>query len=54
MLHPPTLSTEEFVNKLFADLSIKLIRIPVQNFYDLDDLKNKIKEILKYEKAPTY
>lgn len=37
---------DEFVNKLFEDLNIKLIRIPVQNFYNLDELKSKIKESL--------
>lgn len=35
-----------FINKLFADLNIKLLRIPVQNFYNLDDLRSKIKESL--------
>ncbi len=37
---------DEFINKLFADLNIKLIRIPVQNFYNLEELKNRIKESL--------
>lgn len=37
---------DEFINKLFADLDIKLIRIPVQSYYDLEDLRNKIKESL--------
>lgn len=37
---------DEFINKLFADLNIKLLRIPVQSFYDLEDLKSKIKESL--------
>lgn len=35
---------DEFINKLFDDLGIKLIRIPVQNYYNLEELKNKIKE----------
>ena len=35
-----------FVDKLFKDLDLKLIRIPVQKFYDLEELKNKIKESL--------
>lgn len=35
-----------FINKLFKDLDIKLLRIPVQNFYNLDDLKYKIEESL--------
>lgn len=37
---------DAFINKLFNDLNIKLLRVPVQNFYDLDDLRNKIKESL--------
>lgn len=37
---------DEFINKLFTDLNIKLIRIQVQNFYNLEELKNKIKESL--------
>lgn len=37
---------DNFVNKLFNDLDIKLIRMPVQNFYNLEELKNKIKESL--------
>lgn len=37
---------DEFINKLFNDLGIKLIRIPVQNYYNLEELKNKIKESL--------
>lgn len=37
---------DEFINKLFADLNIKLIRIPVKNYYDIENLKNKIKESL--------
>lgn len=35
---------DKFINKLFDDLEIKLIRIPVQNYYNLEELKNKIKE----------
>ena len=35
-----------FINKLFEDLNIKLLRIPVQNYYNLEELKNKIKESL--------
>lgn len=35
---------DTFVNKLFEDLNIKLIRIPVKNFYNIDELKNKINE----------
>jgi len=37
---------DEFINKLFSDLGIKLIRIHVQNFYNLEELKQKIQEIL--------
>lgn len=37
---------DNFINKLFEDLNIKLIRIPVQNFYNLEELKSKIKESL--------
>lgn len=37
---------DEFVNKLFHDLNIKLIRVPVQSFYNLEELKEKIKESL--------
>lgn len=37
---------DDFINNLFNDLGIKLIRIPVQNYYDLEDLRNKIKESL--------
>ncbi len=37
---------DEFINKLLTDLNIKLIRIQVQNFYNLEELKNKIKESL--------
>jgi len=35
-----------FIEKLFKDLEIKLIRIPVQKFYNLEGLKDKIKESL--------
>lgn len=37
---------DEFINKLFNDLGIKLIRITVQNYYNLEELKSKIKESL--------
>lgn len=37
---------DNFVNKLFKDLDIKLLRIPVQNFYNMEELENKIKESL--------
>ena len=35
---------DKFVNKLFSDIGIKLIRIPVQNFYNLEELEKKIIE----------
>ena len=35
-----------FINKLFNDLDIKLLRVPVQNFYNLEELQCKIKESL--------
>lgn len=35
---------DNFINKLFKDLEIKLIRIPVQNFYNMEQLEAKIKE----------
>lgn len=37
---------DEFVDKLFKELNIKLLRIPVQNYYNLGELENKIKESL--------
>lgn len=38
---------DNFINQLFKDLDIKLLRIPVQNFYNMDELEVKIKETLK-------
>lgn len=37
---------DKFVNKLFKDLGINLIRIPVQNFYNTNELELKLKEQL--------
>lgn len=37
---------DNFINQLFKDLNIKLLRIPVQNFYNMEELENKIKESL--------
>ena len=37
---------DNFVNKLFKDLDIKLLRIPVQNYYNMEELEQKIKENL--------
>ena len=36
----------ETLPKLFKDLEIKLLRIPVQNYYNIEELENKIKENL--------
>lgn len=38
---------DNFVNQLFKDLDIKFLRIPVQNFYNMEELELKIKELLK-------
>lgn len=35
---------DNFINKLFEDIGIKLIRIPVQNFYNLEEIEKKILE----------
>ena len=35
-----------FINKLFKDLDIKLLRITVQNFYNIEEIELKIKESL--------
>lgn len=35
---------DNFINQLFKDLDIKLLRIPIQNFYNIEELENKIKE----------
>lgn len=37
---------DEFINSLFNELNIILIRIPVQGYYNLSELENKIKESL--------
>ena len=37
---------DKFVDNLFKELNIKLIRIPVQSYYKLNELENKIKESL--------
>ena len=37
---------DNFINKLFKDLDIKLLRIPVQNYYNMEELEQKIKENL--------
>lgn len=35
---------DNFINNMFKELDIKLLRIPVQNFYNLEELKQKIQE----------
>lgn len=35
---------DNFINQLFNDLNIKFLRIPVQNFYNMEELEKKIKE----------
>lgn len=35
---------DNFINQLFKDLDIKLLRIQLQNFYNMEELENKIKE----------
>lgn len=37
---------DNFIDNLFKDLGIKLLRIPVQNYYNIEELENKIKESL--------
>ena len=37
---------DNFINTLFNKLNIKLLRIPVQNYYNLKELEQKIKESL--------
>lgn len=37
---------DEFIDELFKQLDIKLIRIPVQNYYNMNDIEQKIKESL--------
>lgn len=35
---------DTFINDMFKELDIKLLRIPVQNFYNIEELEQKIKE----------
>lgn len=35
---------DKFINKLFEDIGIKLIRVPVQNFYNVNELERKLLE----------
>lgn len=37
---------DEFINSLFNELNIILIRMPVQSYYNLSELENEIKESL--------
>lgn len=37
---------DNFINKLFEQTNTKLLRIPLQNFYNLEELEQKIKECL--------
>lgn len=37
---------DKFIDNLFKDLGIKLLRISVQNYYNVEELENKIKESL--------
>ena len=37
---------DKFIEELFKQLDIKLIRIPVQSYYNLEELEGKIKESL--------
>lgn len=39
---PKRKKRDAFVNKLFNDTNVKLIRIPVQNYYNKEELKNII------------
>lgn len=36
---------DKFLNELFKNLNIEIIRVPVQNFYNLDELEAQIKKI---------
>ena len=35
---------DNFIDELFKQLDISLIRIPVQGYYDMQEIENKIKE----------
>ena len=37
---------DNFVNELLEKTGVKILRIPVQSYYEKDDLRNKIKELL--------
>lgn len=38
------LKRDNFIDELFKQLDISLIRIPVQCYYDMQEIENKIKE----------
>ncbi len=40
------LERDHFINKLFNDLNIELLRIKVENYYNIEKLEQKIKESL--------
>ena len=35
---------DRFINEMFKELDIKILRIPVQNFYNIEELETKIRE----------
>ena len=37
---------DNFIDKLFEELEIKMLRIPVQNYYNMTDIERKITESL--------
>lgn len=37
---------DKFINNIFENLNINLLRIPTKNIYNIEELKNKIKESL--------
>lgn len=36
---------DKFIDNLFKEVGIKLLRVPVQSFYNLEELETKIKEV---------
>jgi len=36
---------DNFINELFEELNIKLLRVPVQSFYNLEELEKEIKTL---------
>lgn len=37
---------DKFINEMFRELDIKILRIPVQNYYNMQEIEQKIKESL--------